>query len=356
MSKTVVKRDLVLDALRGIAAVLVVLFHLTMDTGNPDYGLHLGMTGVDLFFLISGFVIFMTLRKTSSSKDFVISRLIRLYPTYWACVSFTFAINVLYAVTHNSLSLNYIGQYLANMTMFQHYLGVENLDHPYWTMIVEMVFYLSMLIIYRTGQIKNIEWIGGILSAVCFLISTVGRSFFYEAYEVVNFVYPLLNHFPLFFAGIVFYLIKYDRPSVARYVMIGGCFVCSLFVFDNLGRGAYLTYSEHVATLVVYFSLMLLYINNKLSWVSNKVFVYLGTISYALYLIHQNISVFYLRPLMARVLPGKTGFWLGNIVILVTVIGLASAVTYWIEKPAMKLLKAKLQPRKPTAYDEKTIA
>lgn len=106
MSKTVVKRDLVLDALRGIAAVLVVLFHLKMDTGNPDYGLHLGMTGVDLFFLISGFVIFMTLRKTSSSNDFVISRFIRLYPTYWACVSFTFAINVLYADNHNSLSLD----------------------------------------------------------------------------------------------------------------------------------------------------------------------------------------------------------------------------------------------------------
>ena len=59
MKKNTADRDNVLDALRGIAAVMVVMFHLTIASGEPNYGLHLGVTGVDLFFIISGFVIFI---------------------------------------------------------------------------------------------------------------------------------------------------------------------------------------------------------------------------------------------------------------------------------------------------------
>lgn len=49
-----------LDALRGIAALMVVFFHFTMDRPQGQMGFKLGVTGVDLFFIISGFVIFMS--------------------------------------------------------------------------------------------------------------------------------------------------------------------------------------------------------------------------------------------------------------------------------------------------------
>ena len=57
-------RLLELDALRGIAAMMVVLFHLTMNTAIEKFGFRYGVTGVDLFFIISGFVIFLTLNKS----------------------------------------------------------------------------------------------------------------------------------------------------------------------------------------------------------------------------------------------------------------------------------------------------
>ena len=67
-------RLLELDALRGIAALMVVLFHFTMDRPEMNLGFKYGVTGVDFFFIISGFVIFLTLSNTKNWKDFVQKR------------------------------------------------------------------------------------------------------------------------------------------------------------------------------------------------------------------------------------------------------------------------------------------
>src|SRR4030095_2287642 len=80
-----------LDALRGLAALAVMIFHYTGHYGKnvghvdrPLLELALGNYGVQLFFMISGFVIFMTIEKTRTAMDFVVTRFSRLYPAYWA--------------------------------------------------------------------------------------------------------------------------------------------------------------------------------------------------------------------------------------------------------------------------------
>ena len=70
------KRYQELDALRGIAALFVVFFHFTMGREGLNTFFKLGTTGVDLFFIISGFVIFMSLQKISKGRDFVINRVV----------------------------------------------------------------------------------------------------------------------------------------------------------------------------------------------------------------------------------------------------------------------------------------
>jgi len=82
-----------LDALRGVAALLVVGFHYTTrfdqlygHAGEPLLSLPWGHYGVNLFFMISGFVIFMTLERTQRATDFVVSRFSRLYPAYWGAL------------------------------------------------------------------------------------------------------------------------------------------------------------------------------------------------------------------------------------------------------------------------------
>ena len=86
-----------LDALRGIAAFSVVLFHYTArydsiygHSNRLLFKFNYGHLGVNLFFIISGFVIFMTLDRTKSVIDFVVARFSRLYPAYWTALALTF--------------------------------------------------------------------------------------------------------------------------------------------------------------------------------------------------------------------------------------------------------------------------
>src|SRR5690606_6778553 len=83
-----------LDALRGLAALAVVAFHYTTSYAQQvghlqplGFGFTPGNYGVHLFFLISGYVIFMTLEHTRDGMDFVVSRFSRLYPAYWFCIA-----------------------------------------------------------------------------------------------------------------------------------------------------------------------------------------------------------------------------------------------------------------------------
>ena len=132
-----------LDALRGLAALLVVFFHFTLGRNQYNSFFKLGATGVDLFFIISGFVIFMSLQKVSRSADFLINRASRLYPTYWAAVTFTFISLTAYSLLKGGGDLgSKLMQYVGNLTMFQFYLGITDIDGPYWTLIIEMIFYI----------------------------------------------------------------------------------------------------------------------------------------------------------------------------------------------------------------------
>lgn len=139
-----------LDALRGIAALLVVAFHFTMGRPEAAYGFKYGICGVDLFFVISGFVIFMSLTRVKTGADFIISRASRLYPAYWAAVSFTFML-----IVGRSLVLDgQIGKigllnYLANLTMFQFFVLIPDLDGPYWSLTIELMFYVAVLILFQ---------------------------------------------------------------------------------------------------------------------------------------------------------------------------------------------------------------
>src|SRR6185436_1577322 len=90
-----------IDGLRAIAALSVVAFHYTtrfdeLYMHTAPTGLHLshdaGLMGVQLFFAISGFVIFMTVDRVKRPMDFVAWRFSRLFPAYWAAVAITFVV------------------------------------------------------------------------------------------------------------------------------------------------------------------------------------------------------------------------------------------------------------------------
>ena len=140
-----------LDGLRGIAALAVVFSHYT-GAHNSHYpqdpaAFHdaaWGAAGVQLFFIISGFVIFMSARRANRPSDFAISRAARLYPPYWISLVFAVVLLLLHPVPGFPFTW---GQALVNLTMVQRWVGVDNVVDVYWTLAVEMQFYVIILIL-----------------------------------------------------------------------------------------------------------------------------------------------------------------------------------------------------------------
>ena len=104
------------------------------------------------FFMISGFVIFFTIERSKTWVDFAVSRTTRLYPVYWITLTIVFVVEGLWSKTHGF----WLGGYVANMTMLQEYLGYENHDVVYWSLTIEVAFYVIMAIIFRAGLTQRI--------------------------------------------------------------------------------------------------------------------------------------------------------------------------------------------------------
>ena len=110
-----------LDVLRGLAALAVMLYHYTVRFTQlyPNFPpaaakLPCGFFGVEFFFCISGFVIFMTLDRTRRPMDFVVSRVARLWPACLAAMTVTFCAVDLIGLPGREVSALHA---LANVTM-----------------------------------------------------------------------------------------------------------------------------------------------------------------------------------------------------------------------------------------------
>lgn len=322
-------RVLELDALRGIAALAVVAFHYTtqysMQLGHSTplgFGFAAGNYGVNLFFLISGFVIFMSLEHTRSAMDFVVSRFSRLFPAYWAAIVFTAAIVYTIGMPQQRLAA---GDVVLNFSMLQQILGSEHLDGSYWTLQVELFFYVQMLLWFVLGMLKRIHliillWLG--------LVVGYGEvvhhhmHFSYVARELL-----ILRHIPFFALGILFYRV-HTRPREDRlnYTMIGLCIVAIsiasplVYVWVSLGCCA----------------IFMLFVNNLLSWLGGALLLFLGQISYSLYLLHQAIGFALIHAFEQRGVPSLVACLMA----LAFVMLLATLLTFAVERPAMRRIRS----------------
>lgn len=106
-----------------------------------------GWIGVEIFFVISGFVICMSCWGRTP-RQFFTSRVIRLYPAYWCAIVFTTAVLVALPGVWGRLRTRDV---LLNFTMLQSGSGVMNVDGVYWTLWSELRFYLLFLAVVWTG-------------------------------------------------------------------------------------------------------------------------------------------------------------------------------------------------------------
>jgi peptidoglycan/LPS O-acetylase OafA/YrhL len=315
------KRINELDSLRGIAALMVVLYHYTFrfhekysysflyDFFNFEYG-HLG---VDLFFMISGFVIYMSIKSINAPVDFLKKRFYRLYPLFWLSLLFTSLVMFFFPLPDTKHSFF---QFFANLTMLPSLWGQNAVDGVYWTLKIELFFYLFVLFLLILKQHKKIIWI-----SIAYLL--LGLTIVLK-FGVLNMSY---FYGTLFINGMVFYSI-YENPILSKLKYLIIFLSCFLSYFLNEPVFFYFN-----CFLIITFILL---INNKLFFLNYKLFAFLGHISYALYLLHQNIGYTIQNQLIGF---GYTNPILLLIIPLFFVIFISFIFTDFLEKNFIRLIK-----------------
>ncbi|MFI9596358.1 acyltransferase family protein [Nonomuraea sp. NPDC052265] len=146
-----------LDALRGLAAMVVVFEHaleplwpearpLIKAVFDP------GWYGVLVFFLVSGYIVPGSLERRGSVRAFWISRFFRLWPLFTVCVA---GMLLLAALGWDSLHIWWdtrpAAMILAHASMLQNLLYVPNVANVLWTLSYEMAFYLLLTAMFTLG-------------------------------------------------------------------------------------------------------------------------------------------------------------------------------------------------------------
>lgn len=324
------KRIIELDIFRGIAAFSVVLFHYTtryniaFETDTMKwFEFSFGHYGVQLFFIISGFVIFMTLERSKNTLDFIKRRFIRLYPTFWICLIITFITTYFAGVSRFERTFTDL---LANTTMIPNLLGFRAIDGVYWSLQVELLFYFLMIILL---QFKLLKYVFSLM--ITWLIIGILIHYFHVPY--LN-VYLITGYSYLFIAGISFYKIWNNGGSLGSLKYHFLILLCLIYSFAKD--------IEEGFVVLLCFGLFYLFVFQKLKIITSfklfKPFVFLGDISYSLYLIHQFIGmiiIFYLSK------------YIENYLVLLTIpiifsVLLAWLITRFLEKTIQQKLKKML--------------
>lgn len=328
-----------IDSLRGIAAFCVMLFHYTTRYGalfgnstTYSFNFSVGSLGVHLFFIISGFVIFMTISNSRTVRAFAYKRITRLYPAYIVAVTLTFTATTLYNLKGCVVGFK---DYLFNLTMLQGVIPkvpFRNVDNVYWSLAAEILFYCFIGFVFFMKLHKKIELVSLFWLVVGTVISILHQVFqtgtayglFYYLYN-----YSLAKYCYLFIAGIMFYKLK-DGNKPLHYILISGCLLyCAAF-------NDVVTF----AAVFLFFAIFLLLVKGKARFINLRALRYLGTISYSLYLIHQNIGYVIIDFMAKRGIAGE-GYLLIPIGISVL---LASLITFLVEKPVQSFVR-KHQPK-----------
>ena len=281
--------------MRFIAAFSVVMYHYTarnIDKVNLSYDLFnftrqftkFGYLGVNLFFIISGFVILAS-AIDRSWYEFCVSRFTRLYPTYWLCVTFT-AIAVILFHSHNH-SISY-KQYFSNLTMLNDYFGVKDLDGVYWTLQVELKFYCCIFVLILFDWLRHYKvWIS------LWLIATISFIWFDQPFFMGWFITPYYSSY--FIAGTAFYLVS--KNGYDKYFAIIICLslvISSAYTFkqaEGFISNPQIQDRIFAISIVWIFYFLFYLVSIKKLRLKFSYFIFsLGGITYPLYLLHSRVG------------------------------------------------------------------
>ena len=338
-------RLLFLDGLRGIAIFLVLLYHAYSNdwANNLPYHdrydsitlFHFGKFGVQLFFMISGFVIAMTLEKCNSFWDFMVRRWLRLFPAMLVGSLIILITSPLFSA--RPYGAPHLQDLLPGLTFiepefFRWFFDQKILEGSFWTLFVEMKFYLLAGLMYFTIGPKQMiaVLVAMFLSTIIFEFSSSFLAAEFAAQLKTCLHYLNWQHYGWFAAGALFY--QYVESKNFKYWLLG------LFVALLAARclGGLPSKSMIYATVLVGIFAFSMFNPTVQKVLSSKLLVFFGFISYPLYLVHENATVSMINQLHDAY-PAVPAFLLPVLPIIVVVI-VAWIIAKYLEPQTRKLI------------------
>lgn len=336
-----------IDTLRGVAALLVVLFHakagghidnfISSVPAWIDQIFSHGDLGVAIFFVLSGFVIAHSLRNEAaglkSSGRFMLRRSIRLDPPYWAAIIVVISFAALARVVMPEQGRESVTaeQLLAHIFYLQDLLGFSQIDPVFWTLCLEVQFYLAYSIALIAGGYRPETGIETrrmrLVLALTFLISLVW------VFGIMPQLWPglFLPFFHCFLLGVGVYWAWLKPPARLWFfvfwalVSIGGLWRSDLVSLASAGTAAVIA----IAAL-----------SGNISATSKvRSLQFLGLVSYSLYLFHNPITgaSFNVGYRISGRTPAMEACWLG--VSILACIFTATLMWWAVERPSMALAR-----------------
>lgn len=277
------RRFYVLDPLRLLAALAVLLYHYSIYFEPSDRFLadisRYGYLGVNFFFLLSGFVI-MASAQNRGAFEFAFARALRIYPAFIICLLLT--VLVTFFVSGVKVPT---GNILANATIMNDYLRIPNVDGVYWTLQAEIKFYACVFLLLLTGLFSyHRYWIA------IWLLLAILHHLYDQPFFMGWFINPSYSFY--FIAGVTAYLLSKNMRNLNVQICFWiSTFFCMLVAGNQAKNFLSNPTSDVIMNIrviitffcVFFFMLACGFMNIKYV---PKWWVYLGAVSYPLYLLH----------------------------------------------------------------------
>lgn len=308
-----------LDFLRGIASLAVCWFHLTRDDGLPFFKAsgNYGWLGVEVFFVISGFVIPFALERSDygihAYGTFLLKRILRLEPPYFAAVAFILILGFAEPLVpgfHGQrirVSLPQVLAHLGYMNSFFHYPW---LNPVFWTLGVEFQYYLGVGLLFPLLASRST------LVRTCTLFCMAKLTLLIPASEFA------FHWLALFMLGAVTFQYRI-RLLTRRTYLLWVCFF-GLISYDTLGMD--------VTVVGVLTACVIAFVDMR----RPTPLAFFGNISYSLYLVHAPVSVHVVNLTLRLAGAGAGGRTLALALAFGSAIGAAWLLHLYVERPAQR--------------------
>lgn len=352
-----------LESLRGIAAVLVCLYHARywIALKNLPFILNFDLF-VDFFFVLSGFVIALNFSKSianiSAYSDYLTKRFLRLYPLFFAASIPYFVTSVLktYFNFHSFDTSNYfkLNEFLAYISLTSKWGVVDKLifNHPSWSISVEFFLYIISGILFMTSKNRTVNIIISVLLSLISLtvLMTYGNGMLNTTGSL-----SIFRGILSFFIGVIIYY-SFNTANTSR--IANTPFIQNIYLFATLGlvSGAFILINTNPMIKFVFpliwAGVIYLVISNRYpSWLINflkiKSIVYIGTISYSIYLIHP-LMIFVTEKILKKSnLQNNMIFSVGGVALYLMLIFFIAGLTFTYIEGSGKSIYKRLKSTNP---------